>query len=96
MKNRKKGDIAFKFSFSLIFCINAYLHSARNRSVFWKNEMSLSLERLKRRQEDPRYQNDNGSTMRDELRRSKSTFLEVGAYVSLKQATAGLWEGHVC
>ena len=52
--------------------------------------MSLSLERLKRRQEDPRYQNDNGSTMRDELRRSKSTFLEVGAYVSLKQATAGL------
>ena len=43
MKNRKKGDIAYKFSFSLIFCINAYFHSARNQLVFWKNEMSLSL-----------------------------------------------------
>ena len=30
---QKKGDIAFKFSFSLMFCINEYFHSARNQSI---------------------------------------------------------------
>ena len=42
------------------------------------------------------YQNDNGNTMRVELRQTKSTFLKVGAYISLKRATAGVLEGRFC
>ena len=104
MKNRKKREIAFKFSFSLIFWINAYLHSARNQSVSWKNEISLSWKIEKETGRSPMYQNDNGNTMRVELSLSlsrlflstKSTFLKVGAYISLKRATAGVLEGRFC
>lgn len=61
MKNRKKGDITFKFSFYLMLCINAYLHPARNQSISWKNEKETR---------PPLYQNDNGSTMSVKLLRT--------------------------
>ena len=158
MKNRKKGDIAYKFSFSLIFCINAYFHLARNQSVFWKNEMSLSLLKdWKGDKETPvikmimvaRWETSYGGLSRL-FSKSVHTYLwnkplqvservafaefewkyyiylsvktgdwslkillfnywndlalgsvetyfrEVGAYVSLKRAATGVWEGNIC
>ena len=60
----------------------------RNQSISWKIEKGTRRSSL--------YQNNNGSTITDELGRTKSTFLEVAAYMSLKWVTTGVWEGRFC
>ena len=42
------------------------------------------------------YQNNNGSTITVELRWLKSICLELSAYVFLKKAAIGVWEGRFC